>query len=161
MTTMCSTRLLAVGLALLADLLVPTFVYAQAHPSALDDTARRTVVEKAAQALRMDYVSPEVGRQAATAIESALAAGHYRGLERPGAFAEKLTQNLHAVTPDEHLQVLGGGTAPAGAGAPSPPPRSQGGVARADRLAGNIGYIEIVAFGLPTWRGLRAPNSAG
>ncbi len=112
----------------------------------LTPESRRTAIESAATAFRTRYVSPEVGERAAAAIEAALARGDYDALTQPQAFAAKLTEDLRAVTADKHVEVLGGGP-PAGAG--GPPPRSEGGIARADRLAGNIGYIEIVALGAP------------
>ncbi|RPI60660.1 MAG: hypothetical protein EHM50_07020 [Lysobacterales bacterium] len=116
-------------------------------PSTLSADARRAAVASAATAFRTRYVSPEVGERAAAAIEQALANGEYDSLEAPQAFAAKLTADLRAVTADKHVEVFGGGP-PAGAPA-TPPPRSEGGVTRADRLAGNIGYLEIVALGPP------------
>jgi hypothetical protein len=116
-------------------------------PPTLSAEARRAAVESAATAFRSRYVSPEVGERAAAAIEAALTRGEYDTLTAPRAFAEKLTADLRAVTADKHVEVLGGG--PPSGGATGPPPRSEGGVTRADRLAGNIGYIEIVALGPP------------
>jgi hypothetical protein len=111
----------------------------------LDGAARAAVVRAAAKQLRDGYVFPEVGEQAAKTLESALAAGSYDALNDPVAFAERVTSDLSAVAHDKHLRVVAGGLAqmPPGAAAP---PRSEAGVARADRLAGNIGYIEIVSF---------------
>ena len=70
---------------------------------------------------------------------------------QPWAFAERLTTDLQEVAHDKHLRVSARGPAPvpaaaAGGPPPGPPPRSEAGVARADRLPGNIGYIEIVAL---------------
>jgi hypothetical protein len=104
-------------------------------------------VESAATAFRSRYVSPEIGERAAAAIEAALANGEYDSLTEPRAFAAKLMADLRAVTNDQHVEVFGGG--PPGGSPPTPPPLSEGGVTRADRLPGNIGYIEIVALGPP------------
>ena len=138
-------------LPVLASALAAALTHAQPGPPELDDAARRAVVASAAEALRSRYVFPDVGERAATAIESALAAGTYDDLEQPWALAERLTADLQAVAADKHLRVSGGpGPAPADSGAaPSPPPRSEGGVTRADQLAGDIGYIEIVGFPPP------------
>jgi hypothetical protein len=116
----------------------------QQIPAALDDANRRAVVAAAARILRERYVFPDVGDRAARAIESALGAGNYNGLDQPRAFAQRLTEDLRAVAKDKHLRVNAPG-APAGEPAPAPR-RSEGGVTRADILAGNVGYIEVVGF---------------
>ena len=138
---------MSVSLAL-ASLLGAVLVRAQPGPlpTTLTPDVRRAAVDSAAAAFRIRYVSPEVGERAAAAIEKALANGEYDELEAPQDFAAKLTADLRAVTADKHVEVFGG--APAAASA-APPPRSEGGVTRADRLAGNIGYLEIVALGPP------------
>ena len=123
----------------------------QVSPS-LGEPARRAVVEAAAKMLRERYIFPDVGAQAAQAIESALRGGAYDGLDQPGAFAQRLTEDLRAVARDKHLRVTAPG-APVAAPRPAPP-RAEGGVARADILDGNIGYIEVVAFPPPqTFKG--------
>jgi hypothetical protein len=148
MTTVASGRSVGVVSFALACCLGSALAHAQPPPppTTLDANARRAAVESAATAFRNRYVSPEVGERAAAAVEAALARGDYDALTAPQAFATKLTADLRAVTEDQHVEVLGGG--PPG-GAAGPPPRSEGGVTRADRLAGNIGYIEIVALGPP------------
>src|SRR5690606_22107355 len=142
---------LASTLPLLAVLLTvgPASAQPGPVPAALDADARRAVVESAAQTLRERYIFPDVGERAAAAIEAALADGRYDELEQPWAFAERLTADLQAVAADKHMRVSAPGPAPASAAASAPttpPPRAEAGVARADRLAGDIGYIEIVAF---------------
>jgi hypothetical protein len=123
---------------------------ATTRASALDDATRRAVVARAAEELRTRYVFPDVGRRAASAIEAALAAGRYDALLEPSAFAERLTVDLQAVAADKHLRVDAfGGPPPSAGAAPVPPPRSQGGVTRADRLPGDVGYLEIVGFPPP------------
>jgi hypothetical protein len=136
------TRTFAIGLTVLAILLPVS--HAQ---TPLDDAARRSVVEKAADALRNRYIFPEVGETAAAKIQAQLAAGAYKDLQLRD-FAEKLTADLYAIAKDKHLRVTAPGVplAPVGSAPPSPPPRSQGGVVRADRLAGDVGYIEVVGF---------------
>ena len=120
-------------------------------PAPLDAAGRTAVVKAAADALRQRYVYPDVGRRAAESIEAALAAGKYDEIVQPWAFAERLTADIREVAHDKHLNVTARGAAPAPAAAtggppPGPPPRSEAGVARADRLPGNIGYIEVVAL---------------
>jgi catechol 2,3-dioxygenase-like lactoylglutathione lyase family enzyme len=128
-------------------------VYAQ---PALDAAARRTVVEGAAAGLRRGYVFPDVGERAAAALESSLAANKYNDIADTSAFAQRLTTDLQAVTHDKHMRVSAFGQPPTGgSGAPSAPPPNEAGVGRADRLADNVGYLEIVAF--PPLEAFQAP----
>jgi hypothetical protein len=151
------------GIAGLAALFASASVLAQPPgpppPSApLDAAGRTAVVNAAADALRQRYVYPDVGRRAAEAIEAALAAGNYDEIVQPWTFAERLTADLQAVANDKHMRVSARGPAPVpaaatGAPPPGPPPRSEAGIARADRLPGNVGYIEVVALpGLDTFK---------
>jgi hypothetical protein len=148
MTTVAFGRSVGVVSLALASFLGAALAHAQPGPppTTLTADARRAAVDSAAAAFRTRYVSPEVGERAAVAIEQALTNGEYDALETPQAFAARLTADLRAVTADKHVEVFSG--APAAASA-APPPRSEGGVTRADRLAGNIGYLEIVALGPP------------
>lgn len=116
--------------------------------AAFDAATRRAIVAEIAKAMRDDYVEPAAGARAAAAIEQASAAGAYDSLDTPAAFAQRLTADLYAVAHDKHLRVDAPGEA-AQAGAPALPPPSDAGVVRADRLAGDIGYIELVAFPPP------------
>jgi hypothetical protein len=148
MTTVAFGRSVGVASLALASLLGSLVAPAQPvpPPTTLTPDARLAAVESAAAAFRTRYVSPEIGERAAAAIEQALANGEYDSLEAPQAFAAKLTADLRAVTADKHVEVFSG--APAAASA-APPPRSEGGVTRADKLAGNVGYLEIVSLGPP------------
>lgn len=153
MKTVAFGRSVGVVSLTLASLLLGGFLaYAQPGPPPLTINAdtRRAAVESAAAAFRTRYVSPELGERAAAAIEAALANGEYDALTEPQAFAAKLTADLRAVTDDGHVEVFGGPPSGPPGGAPAaPPPRSEGGVTRADRLPGNIGYVDIVALGPP------------
>jgi len=145
MTTL--TRTLAAGLLAVATLLPAARAQTLAP---LDDAARAAVVAKAADSLRNRYIFLDVGETAAAKIEAQLAAGAYADLTQPRAFAEKLTADLYSVATDKHLRIMAPGPAgPAGGAPPPPPPKSEGGVVRADRLPGDIGYIEISGFPQP------------
>lgn len=117
-----------------------------------DAAVRTDVVNQLATALRDRYVFPDVGEQAAARITAALAAGAYDSLD-PASFAARLQADVAAIAHDKHLNIgWQGGPPPPGAGPPpgsGPPPRAEAGVVRADRLAGNIGYIEVVGFPPP------------
>jgi len=115
----------------------------------MDAAERRSVVAKTAEAMRTHYVFPEVGAAAAARIESELSSGHYDALQTSGEFAERLTNDLFLVTRDKHLRVLATDTPLPAMKAGPPSPHAEGGVVRADRLAGDIGYLEVVAFPRP------------
>jgi hypothetical protein len=123
-----------------------------AHAQALDAALRRDTVEKAAAAMRNEYVFPEPGARAAEKIEALLAGGAYDAITDAGAFAQRLTTDLREATSDRHLRITAQGVAApapapaAGAAPPAPPPRSEAGFVRADRLAGGIAYVEVVGF---------------
>lgn len=116
-------------------------------PTALDAAQRREVVTALAAALRQKYVFPDVGEKAASRIDTALAAGEYDTLADPGAFAARLAADVGAIAHDKHLRVDSMGGPP-----PSPPPGitampyAEAGVVRADKLADDIGYVEVIGF---------------
>ena len=123
----------------------------RANPPAgrLDAAARRAIVAQVASALRSAYVEPEVGERAAARIEHALAAGDYDSLEAPAAFAARLTSELAEVTHDKHLRIVAPGNPPPPGAPTGPPPDNDSGVVRADRLADNVGYLEVIGFPPP------------
>lgn len=133
---------------------VSTLANAQTAPEpvrpAAQATARLTTDDQQAMvatlgdALRERYVFPEVGSKAATMLQSKLAAGAYTKITDPTAFAEQLTTDLAGVAHDKHMRVISL-TAPRSARRVARP-RGEGGIFRADRIAGNIGYIEVLGF---------------
>jgi hypothetical protein len=141
-----TTTVAAVTLALTSFVMAPGTSAQQDSPR-LDETSRRVFVEQAGKMLRERYVFPDVADQAARAIEAALNKGSYNDLDQPGAFAQRVTEDLRAVAKDKHLSVIAPGI-PVGA-QPTAPIRAEGGVTRADILDGNVGYIEIVGFPAP------------
>jgi hypothetical protein len=126
-------------------------------PVAMDAATRTSVVNAAADAMVSRYVYPDVARRAASIIKSALAAGSYDAITEPRAFADRLTADIGAIAHDKHLRVNAFGPPPAAAGTQPPPapPRAEAGVVRADRLPGNIGYIEVSGF--PPLEAFKAP----
>jgi hypothetical protein len=122
---------------------------------ALDAEARAVVVEAAAAALRSRYVFPDVAEEAAAAIEAALADGAYDEISGPWPFADRLTEDLQAVSNDKHMRVAARAPRPPvdivgpGASPPAAPPPSEAGIVRADRLADDVGYIEVAGFPSP------------
>ena len=116
-------------------------VMAAPSPSAAQHQA---VVKQLATALRERYVYPDVGAKAADRITARLKSGAYDKLGNPAQFTAQLTNDIFAVAHDKHMRV------DSRSGLSGPPPllarRSEQGVVRADRLAGGIGYIEVIEF---------------
>jgi len=125
----------------------------------------RELVATALRLLRRNYVSPGLAGQAAAAIEARLAAGEYDDLDEE-ALAERLTSQMQEICDDKHLRVgtmpprqgrpERGGPGEPGPRRPRPPgpgpgrdepagPRRPGnyGIYRAQRLDGNIGYLDV------------------
>jgi len=132
-----------------------------------EQLSTRETVETALVLLRASYVFPDLAGQAAVAIEAKLAAGEYDGLDEE-ALAERLTSDLDEVCDDKHLRVRtmpprparpkrgepsGPGPAhPPGGPGPGIRPRNYG-IYRAERLDGNVGYLDV--------RGVPGPEEAG
>ena len=134
----------------------------------------REIVTTALSLLRTNYVFPEVAEQAATAVEARLAAGEYDNLDEI-TLTELVTRHLQDITGDKHLRLrLGGGPGPGpgpgvpGPGVPGPEhgPEPQDrdlrrlkmrqmerldnfGIRRAERLDGNVGYLDVRRIPVP------------
>jgi hypothetical protein len=120
---------------------------APAPASTIDSNVRHDVVAKLSEALRNDYVFPEVGAKAAEKITASLAAGEYDSLADPNAFAARLSADVAAVAHDKHLSIRSmSAPPPPPSTAPRTMPRADAGITRADKLAGGVGYIEVIGF---------------
>lgn len=112
--------------------------------SSLTQVHRQKIVAALASALRDKYVFSDVGERAAATLEKQLAAGEYASLATRSAFAQRLTDDLTAVAHDKHMRIIPlDGPQPGPRGAM---PRGEGGVLRADKIVGGIGYIEVLGF---------------
>lgn len=121
---------------------------ATAPASTFDAAARQAIVTRLSEELRARYVFPEIGERAAARISAALAAGEYDGLADPAAFLRRLSADVQAIAHDKHLNIISPALPPPALG-PARMPVHEAGITRADRLAGGIGYIEIVGFPPP------------
>jgi hypothetical protein len=119
------------------------------------------IVATAVSLLRASYVFPDRAEQAAAAIEARLAAGEYDDLDLE-ALAGRLTEQLEEVCQDKHLRVRVRSPRPARPGSPEPGPGRQRpghghpgnfGIHRAERLPGNVGYLDL--------HGVAPPEHAG
>jgi len=113
-----------------------------AQSGRLDQTTVRKAIGGIATELREGYVFPDMGAQAADALEKALGARAYAGVTDPAQFAQQLTEQLRAITRDSHMRVIFG--SPFRNQPPPAAPQDAGFEVR--RLDGNIGYIRLVRF---------------
>lgn len=120
----------------------------------LTASMRAAVIDSAVARLNRLYVEPDTARLIGEGVQGKLKAGDYDRLENPAQFAEAVTKDLRAVNGDLHLSLRyqpnpGNPSVPGGGD-----PRLQNfGVARAEILEGNVGYLEIAGFmGAPGYR---------
>src|SRR5205809_3059773 len=138
---------------------------AQPSDITLDAAARAEVIDGALKALNEAYVFPEVAKKMEEAIRARQRRKEYDGITSGRRFAQLLTEHLRAVSHDLHLGVnfIQQGPPP-----PLPAPggaqtleerqrtiagRQNFGFARVERLAGNIGYVDIRGFMGPALAG--------
>jgi hypothetical protein len=121
------------------------------------DADRRTrVIEGVLAAVKKEYVFPDVAEKMEKAVRDRLARGEYNGLASAAALSQALTQHLQAVSRDKHLRVrFSVKPRPAMTnekGEPTPElrkwmleraRRANFGFFRAERLAGNVGYLDL------------------
>jgi hypothetical protein len=136
------------------------------HDPALADESLppREIVATVLELLRAGYVFPDLAEQAAAAVTARMEAGEYDDLDTE-ALAERLTEHLNEVCADKHLRVR---TLPPRRrrepGAPEPAPVAPGprpefrphnyGIHRAERLDGNVGYLDLHGVADPDHAGL-------
>jgi Peptidase family S41/N-terminal domain of Peptidase_S41 in eukaryotic IRBP len=114
------------------------------------DEARANASELAT-ALEESYVFPEVAARYSAMLKANVAAGAYDGFTSAKAFAEKLTADLRAISPDNHLRVSLRPPSDAGraAGREAPPPRRTfpfKAIEEARRIGPGIAYIRFNVF---------------
>jgi len=112
--------------------------------------ARAAVVAGAARSLREGYVYPKVAETMAAAIEGKLEAGDYDSVTDEMALAERLTDDLRAVSRDRHLGVM---LVPADAGGeqrvmpgPDRMRRENFAFKKVEILPGNVGLLRFDLF---------------
>jgi hypothetical protein len=137
---------------------------AQTSPTTIDAATAKSIVERVAAAVEENYVIPDTGHMVAEHLRSRVRAGAYDASLDPGRLADRLSADMKAVNGDLHLYVrfapgpgdptsLGAGSGPRmirmrpGDQLPAeilaPLRRANYNVERADRLAGNVGYLSL------------------
>ena len=126
---------------------------------AVDRATRLAVVESLAVKVEAEYVFPAVGKQVAKGLRDRAKKGRYDDLGRAMEFADTLRADLTALAHDLHLRVhYSHRPLPEhahGDGAPSAEEiarvqaqsrRMNHGFDKVQRLAGNVGYLDLRAF---------------
>lgn len=125
-------------------------------PPPLDAGTRQQVIEGAIEHMQRGYIFEDVAEKMAAAVRAKAKAGVYDALTSGAGFAALLTTHLQEVSKDKHLRIIYN---PAGIAGTQPPAtteernrraaaeaRNNYGLHRAERLDGNIGYIELRGF---------------
>ncbi|MBC8100857.1 MAG: S41 family peptidase [Armatimonadetes bacterium] len=126
-------------------------------PMQIDHETRQTIVEAIARTLHERYVFPEMAMLMHDALHTALATHAYDDLTAPDALCERLTADLQVVSHDKHLRVhFNAEPRSVGVDDQFSPDRVKAwleqarranfGVYKAERLAGNIGYLDLRNF---------------
>lgn len=124
----------------------------------VDTATRQEVVESIVKQMRADYVFPDIANKVAAALDAKVAGHAYDRDTTTGMFTKALTHDLQSVGQDRHLRVFYDPTfemPPADDLPPTPKQLAQQremasqfgyGIAKVERLPGNVGYLDIRAF---------------
>ncbi len=146
---------------MLWSLAVPGVGLAQAQPvdPPISEAAKAEVVEALGKHLKSTYVFPEVADRASAALAEKSAKGDYASVATSKAFAKMLASDLRALGNDKHLGVLFDPDIVVDATPHATPSakelaeareetlRDGFGIAKVERLPGNIGYLDVRGFG--------------
>jgi hypothetical protein len=127
-------------------------------PLPIDAATRQAVVEGVAKRLEEDYVFPDVAAKMAKAVQGHLADKGYDSIKTGQDLAAALTRELQEVSKDKHLRLMcsteklpkrppeAGPTAEEKARQRLLTQKTNGGYRKVERLAGNVGYLELDNF---------------
>lgn len=154
------SRVAMLALAVLAVAVRPSLAQGPNQADMTVDAAtRRQVVDGVLARLIEAYVFPDTAVAMQRAIRDRVRRGEYDRITSAQALADSLTSHLQAVSKDRHLRVRYSYEAiPAGGdhGEPTPDDEARArafgrqvnfGFERVERLAGNVGYLELRSFG--------------
>lgn len=132
------------------------------HPDMVIDAAvRKQAIDELATQLTTYYVFPDMAEKIVADVRARQQAGDYDGINSARKFAEALNQHMEAVGKDKHVRVDFSREAlppeVAGQGGTKPDPAQEErrkafarwmgfGLAKFERLEGNIAYIELTSF---------------
>ncbi len=126
-------------------------------PTSIDAALRRQVVESLAVNLERKYVFPDVGNRMAADLRTRLGRGEYDTMTDGSAFADRLTASMREIGHDKHLHVnffeeSRGLILDERPGKAEQARRdafmrySNYGFDRAERMRGNVGYLDLSGF---------------
>jgi hypothetical protein len=132
----------------------------------VDAPTRAAVIEGVLKELSDFYIFPDVAAKMVQAIKQRQQRNEYESITSARQLADVLTTDLRDVSHDRHLAVNYSAVVVRPFPFPPPPPpaelvaRQRGlysqtnfGFAKVERLAGNIGYLDLRSFMPPTWIG--------
>jgi hypothetical protein len=117
----------------------------------LSPKAVTQTVEEAARLVEQHYIFEEVGSELATKLRANLQAGVYAAAQDSSELVRLVTADLQSVNGDKHLRLRFGppNAQPRGAAPGSPAEiarRNHFGIARAEVLPANVGYLDLRQF---------------
>lgn len=160
-------RAIVLALALAAGTGVPTDPAKAQAPGdegpdrTVDAATRSEVLAACLAALEKSYVFPEAARRVSEALRARERAGAYAAVTGARDFARRLTDDLQAQSRDKHLRVrYHAGVPPRGEAGAERSAEDEArradflratnyGFEKAERLPGNIGYLEVRSFNAP------------
>ena len=131
----------------------------------IDQAVHAAVIQNLTENLKSHYVFPDLAERISERIQQYLEQGTYAQITEGELFAKTLTEHLQEVNQDKHLRVFW---------SPEPLPEQEKpaqqkpetveewrlgasldnfGLYRVERLAGNVGYLDIRGFAPPEWAG--------
>ena len=162
--------------ALLATAVLCTAALAQAQPQtvvmrggapAIDDAAKATVIDSLSKALNDIYVFPDVAKDMEKTIRRNLRKGDYKEADTYDAFAGMLNEDMYEIAKDRHLHIdflrddaflpqSDTLTAEEEQELFETLSSNNFGFYRLERLAGNVGYLDLRGFNDARWAGATA-----
>ena len=150
----------------LLGLSIPLMGQDVAADMTVDAATRAAVIEGVLSELSQFYVLPDVAAKMVQTIKQRQQLHEYDAITSARELADVLTAHLRDVSHDRHLAVnySAAGVRPFPFPPPPPPPelvaqqrasfsQTNFGFAKVERLAGNIGYLDLRSFMPPTWIG--------
>ena len=130
----------------------------------IDAATRSAVIDGALTILNENYVFPDLAARMATAVRERQERHEYDAITSARTFAETLTTHLRSVSQDKHLAVGYSSNPLPASPPPAPTPeavermrrtmaQTNFGFEKLERLAGNIGYLDLRGFPPPQLMG--------